>query len=276
MDSPYYLSKSIARQLDNSKKVVIEADQDRIFLITGGEGSGKSKLAQQLAYHLDNNFCLDDIVFNSTTFVNKVRTQKKFKCVVFDEAFNGLSSRGALSKENKKVIGLLQECRQRNLFIFIVLPSIFLLEKYVGLFRSHCLFHTAIYKKDFKKRFYKVYTKNKKKLLYILGKKLMSYYQPKINKKHRFYSNTPPTIDEKAYKKKKLHAFRDDEKVKTHDIKDKKPLMLEQLRNREKNPELKKKISQRTYAMLSGVSQSTIGAYLKEITQEIQENEQKR
>ncbi len=262
----YYISKDIARQLDKSKKAVIEADQDRVFIITGREGSGKSRLAQQLANYLDPKLCVDDIVFNSTDFVNTVRTQKKFKCVVFDEAFNGLSSRGALSKENKKVIGLLQECRQRNLFIFIVLPSIFLLEKYVGLFRSHCLFHTAIYKKDFKKRFYKVYNVHNKQLLYILGSKLMSYSRPFIPKQYRFYSHVPSNVDEAAYNKKKLQSFRDGERDDQIDYsKYNKYSIKNQLKNRHKmnNP-----ITQRELAILNGVSKSTITNYKQELEDE--------
>jgi hypothetical protein len=164
-----------------------------------------------MAYAVDDEFSIDDVVFDSQSFARRIRKIKKGKAVVFDEAFNGLSSRGALSKENRKLVRLLMECRQRNLFIFIVLPSFFLLEKYVALFRSHALFHTYKGKKHPDRHYYKVYNYNKKRLLFILGAKLLSYGRPKINTSYRFYGKYPPTIDREAYVTKKLNAFRDNE-----------------------------------------------------------------
>ncbi len=204
------VAKEIRKQLASSKKKVIETDQDRVYVVTGGEGSGKSTLAKQLAYEQDKTFNIDRIYFNAEDFAKGIRGAEKYTAHIFDEAFNGLSSKGALSKENRNLVRLLMECRQRNLFIFIVLPSVFLLEKYVVLFRSHALFHTAISKKDYKKRFFKVYNRKNKHMLYLLGKKMMSYSKPRIIKKYRFYPGT--NIDEKSYNKKKLEAFRESEK----------------------------------------------------------------
>ena len=205
----YYISSEIKQQLDNSKKVVIEADQDRVFIITGREGSGKSWLAMQLAAYLDNTFCLDDVCFDSETFGKRIKSVPKYKAVVFDESFTGLSSKGALSKENKKLIKILIECRQRNLYLFIVLPSVFILDRYITLFRSHVLFNTSIYKKDYKKRYYKVYNFRNKHLLYILGQKYMSYSKPKIWKKYRFYGKLPSSITKEEYQKKKSDSFKE-------------------------------------------------------------------
>jgi hypothetical protein len=206
--APYYISKKIKQQLDSSKKSVMEEDQDRVFIVTGREGSGKSTLAFQLAYYLDRTFCLDDVCFNAEDFAKKVRNCPKYKAIVFDEAFNGLSSRGALSHQNKSLLRLLQECRQRNLYIFIILPSFFLLEIYVGIFRSAALFHTNINKKNRKLRFYKVYNERQKEVLYRLGKKTSSYYYPKIKELHNFFKTLPPTMSIEEYKKKKYDAFK--------------------------------------------------------------------
>lgn len=211
-ESEYYVAKWFKKDLDKAKKAVVEGDQDRIYVITGNEGSGKSNLARQLAHYLDSDFSLKDICFSADEFAERIRYKKRFGAIVFDEAFRGLSSRSTISKANKKLIQLIQECRQRNLFVFIVLPSIFLLEKYVALFRSHALLHTSTYKKDYKKRYYRVYNRKNKRLLYLLGQKLMSYSKPEIKKKHRFYFKCPSTIDIEEYNKKKLEAFRDSEK----------------------------------------------------------------
>lgn len=214
----YYVDKEIKQQLNNSKEIVMKADQDRIFIITGREGSGKSWLAMQLAGYLDPTFCLDDVCFDAETFGKRIKTVPKHKAIVFDEAFTGLSSKGALSKENKKLIRILIECRQRNLFLFIVLPSIFILDRYITLFRSHGLFNTAISKKNYNNRYYKVYNYQNKHTLYILGQKYMSYAKPKIWKKHMFRGKLPSSIIKEEYQKKKRDSFREQEVEDTPEI----------------------------------------------------------
>ncbi len=214
----YYISKEIKAQLDNSKKIVKDADQDRIFIVTGREGSGKSWLAMQLAGHLDPTLCIDDICFDSESFGKRIRSVNKLKAIIFDEAFSGLSSKGALSKENKKLIKILIECRQRNLFLFIVLPSIFILDRYIALFRSHGLFNTAISSKDYKIRYYKAYNFKNKHLLYILGQKYLSYAKPKVWKKHMFRGKLPSGITKEEYQKKKEESFKEKEIEETPEI----------------------------------------------------------
>jgi len=204
-----YIPKGFVKQLDKGKHIVITSDQDRVYVYDGREGVGKSTLAMQHAFHLDPTLNLDQVVFKSSDFKNKIRTLPKNKALIWDEAFKGLSSKGSLTKENKKIVTLLQECRQRNLFIFIILPTIFLLEKYAAIFRSNALIHVAAYKRNFKMRYFKVYNYENKKLLYIFGKQLMSYSKPKINKSYRFYGKMPPTITRKAYEAKKRESFRD-------------------------------------------------------------------
>ncbi len=212
IESPeYFIAPEIKKQLDNSKKIVIDADQDRVFIITGREGSGKSWLAMQLAAYFDPTFCLEDVCFDSNSFGNRIRQVNKHKAIIFDEAFSGLSSKGALSKENKKLVRLLIECRQRNLFLFIVLPSIFILDRYIALFRSHVLFNTSIFKRNYKKRYYQTYNFDNKHLLYILGQKYLSYSKPKIWKKYMFYGKLPPSISKEDYQNKKSESFKEKE-----------------------------------------------------------------
>lgn len=207
MGEEYYISKPIKRQLDQAKIKVVKGDQDRLYVIDGREGSGKSTLAQQLAAYVDESFNLNRIVFNSEDFKKLIKTIPQYSAVVFDEAFNGLSSKGSLSKENKRLVQLLMECRQKNLFIFIVLPSIFLLEKYVAIFRSTALFHTSVSRKDVKNRSYQIYNYAKKSQLYLYGKQMLTYSRPWVDERHRFYGKTPACIDRSEYVKKKLAAF---------------------------------------------------------------------
>jgi len=213
---PYYMAPEVVKQLESAMDKVIRGDQDRVIPIDGNEGSGKSTLGFQLAYKVDPTFCLDDIVFTGDQLSKRIKElavkKIKYKAIVFDEAFNGLSSKSALSKQNKQLVQLFMECRQLNLFIFIILPSVFLLEKYIALFRSHALFHVFISKRDIKRRYYKIYNRKTKKTLFLLGQKYLTYNKPYIRKSYRFYAKMPPTIDKEAYLEKKLKAFHSEEK----------------------------------------------------------------
>lgn len=209
IDGAYSIAEQVALQLDEAKKDVVEYDQDRFYVITGREGTGKSTLACQLAYYLDRNFNLDNVVFTAEEFSKIIQNAKKHTAIIFDEAFNGLSSRGSISRQNKEIIRLLMECRQRNLFVFLVLPSFFLLERYPAIFRSEALFIVGRGIKNHKnRRYYKVFGYDQKRLLYIRGKPLMNHNAVKVYLKHAFYSKLPPTIDREEYKDKKLKAFR--------------------------------------------------------------------
>ena len=207
-NDPFYIDKQIKKQLLKGQEAIRIAGQDRIYLITGKEGAGKSLLAIQLAYFVDNNLSLDDITMTADDFFDKVRTTTK-KVVIGDEIFAGLSSKGALTKENKRLVKLLIECRQRGLTIFLCIPSIFLLEKYVAIFRSHALFNVQISRRSYKNRFYKVYNYMNKKILFMAGHKYMSYSKPVLWKKHRFYGKFPPTIKKEDYENKKARAFKE-------------------------------------------------------------------
>ena len=72
----------------------------------------------QLAYTLDQNLSLDNIVFTANQLEKRIIECKPNTAIIFDEGFSGLSSKGAISKENKRLVRLLMMMRQRNLFLF--------------------------------------------------------------------------------------------------------------------------------------------------------------
>lgn len=271
----YHIAKESRKQFAQGVKIILEQRQDRVYLITGREGSGKSTLTFQLAYFccklLGKEFNINKICFNSKQFADIIRNSEKNDVLVFDEAFNGLSSKGALSKENKELIRLLVECRQRGLIVFIVLPSIFLLEKYVAIFRSHGLINCQISKRNYKDRYYKIYNYKNKKLLYQLGHKYMSYGRPKIRKMYRFYSKFPPSINIEEYEMKKLEAFRKREESQPEKVSKQKMqrdylLWLLNKKYKFKYTELSKMLKEVGYPL----SPSHIGEYITQITEKIQ------
>jgi hypothetical protein len=90
-----------------------------------------------------------------------------------------------------------------------VLPTFFDLDKYVALWRSRFLIH--VYHDKFKRGFFKFYSENGKKFLYVRGKKFYDYKCAVPNFSGRFTNLY--TVDEEEYKKRKLESLRatDDE-----------------------------------------------------------------
>jgi|TARA_Y100000310_G_scaffold3308_1_gene4236 adenylylsulfate kinase-like enzyme len=204
--APYWISPIAKEQLANIKTAVRKKDRDYVMVIDGEEGSGKSVLAQQYAKELDPKFNIDNICFNADQFIERLKKAPKYSCIILDEAFSSANSRSALTEVNRSLIGVATEMRQRNLFVIIVIPSFFDLDKYFALWRCRALFH-VYFKKDGSRGSYIIFPKNKKKYLYLNGKKFYNYSKPASPYPVCSFSNYY-TIDEIEYRKKKAEAFK--------------------------------------------------------------------
>jgi len=198
-DQDYYMDGFLQSNLDTAIKVS-KKDWDMVFIIDGSEGSGKSILAMQCAYYCDNTFNADREAYSPDEFKERIIKAKQYNAVVYDEAMTGLSSRSAMSNVNKALVSMLAEIRQKNLFVFIVLPTFFDLDKYAALWRSRALLHVYT-GDDFKRGYFAFYNVEKKKDLYINGKKYYSYGKPRPNFIGRFTNHY--TISEDDYRAKK-------------------------------------------------------------------------
>ena len=205
----YHIDKKLLIKWDRIRGGKLEKqDDDRVYIVDGRERAGKSVFAFQQAKYLDPTFDLSRICFTPEELLDTIRKASKGQAIVFDEAFRGLSSKGSQSKVNKRIVQALMEMGQKNLFLFIVLPTFFLLEIYPAMLRSNCLFH--IYKDKKGRRAFQIYNKSKKNLLYHVGKrKGFSYAFPRTKLKGRFYGIY--SIDEKSYRLKKLKSLEDAE-----------------------------------------------------------------
>jgi ABC-type dipeptide/oligopeptide/nickel transport system ATPase component len=202
----YHISPILKEQIKKIIHAVTKKDRDFVLVIDGEEGSGKSVLAMQIAKALDPNFNIDNIVFTSDQFLELIKKTPKYSCVLLDEAFSAASSRAALTEVNRSMVGVATEMRQRNLYIIIVLPSFFDLDKYFALWRCRALLH-VYFQKDGGRGNFVIFPKTSKKFLYLNGKKTYSYAKPK--------SPFPPcrfdnyyTVDETEYRLKKANAFK--------------------------------------------------------------------
>lgn len=111
------------------------------------------------------------------------------------------------------------EVGQKNLVLWIVLPSFFMLDLYAAMLRSNSLFHIALDKKS-KKRVFYVYPYKKKGLLYQNGVRKGWSYDIITKNKGNFYNSFPSTLKEKTghtfyeeYLKKKRKSLVDSEKT---------------------------------------------------------------
>lgn len=200
----FYINILLKQNLDFTIKQVHDKDWDMLFVIDGAEGAGKSTLAQQLAVYVDPDFCTDRIAFTPDEFKKKVVNGRKGQAVIWDEAMAGANVRATISNVNKAIVDLLAEIRQKNLFIFVVLPSFFDLDKYVALWRARALIH--VYHKAFNRGHFSFYNEDKKKYLYVQGKKFYNYHCQKPNFRGNFFNGY--AVDEQEYRESKLKALR--------------------------------------------------------------------
>ena len=201
----YYFADWLVTQLRGIKKLINTRDRDYVIIIDGQEGSAKSTVAAQVAYHVDKSFTQDRMCLRPEEFIRKVADAKKGQAVVFDEAYTGLASRSAFSEINKVLVEMMMEMRKKNLFIVLCIPSVFYLEKYAALHRARGLFH-CYFGKGGKRGQFLVYNDKKLKQLYLYGKRTMSYYFPKVNIKCKFVSTVP--IDWVTYEDRKIAALK--------------------------------------------------------------------
>jgi hypothetical protein len=161
--------------------------------------SGKSVKAAQDAYYLDPTITLDRVTFNCDDFKKTVLNASKGQAIILDEAYGSLSSRGAMSNVNRTIVKMLTTIRRKNLFIFVVLPTFFELDKYVAIWRSRALMHVIA--PNFQRGQFEFYDKDKKKLMYILGRDRYNYAVQPPNFRATFTSWFP--FDWDAYDEKK-------------------------------------------------------------------------
>ncbi len=198
-----YIDGFLQSNLDKAKEI-IRKDWDIVFVYDGYEGSGKSVKAMQDCFYFDNSFNIDRICFDPREFTKAITNAKPYQAVLYDEAFTGLNARAAMSLINRTLVKMLAEIRQKRLFVGIVMPTFFDLDRYVALWRSRALIHVYM-GKNFQRGFFMFFNMERKKQLYVLGKKYYSYYKPTSNFKGRF--TNAYVVDEVEYRKRKKDSL---------------------------------------------------------------------
>ena len=211
----YHLEPKMRLFLDkNVKSLINKKDKDYVMLIDGYEGSGKSTFAMQIGKYVDPNLDLSRVCLKADEFRQAVLNAKKGQCVIYDEAVTGMTAGESITKVGKLLKSLMMQMRQKNLFVIVIMPSIFEFNKYAVLSRARSFFH--IYEKGQRMGYWVGYNKKDTRKLYLLGKKTHSY---KVRSffNGRFYGKT--VVDEAAYRAKKEKCLEEADVVDTGDNK---------------------------------------------------------
>lgn len=152
--------------VEKIKKYCIRFNQDWLFLICGGEGSGKSNLGIQLAYILDPDFEMDKQMVYSFNedypylkFIQDFR-EKPFRTVVFDEAVTALFSREHQKSEVRDAIKIFNMNRQLNHFSILIVPSFWSMDVDIRERRARTFLY--VFQNEFNyKRYYAYYSRKK-------------------------------------------------------------------------------------------------------------------
>lgn len=209
----YFLDHKLIYFGNKAKKRVEKTkDKDLVVLVDGQEGCGKSVFTMQLAKYIDPTLSLKKICFSAEEFKNAIINSKKGECIIYDEAVTGLTGAESLTKVGRLLKSMMMQMRQKNLVVFIVIPSFFELNKYSVLSRAKFLFH--VYENKGVRGFWSGYNSNKLRNLYIKGKRTNSYF---VKTMFKGLFRGKYVVNEEEYRKKKeISLFEADSTQESH------------------------------------------------------------
>lgn len=187
---------------DNIMLIVeaVKKNWDGVFYVGGYEGDGKSLFTEQIAYLVDPTYCLERCVFTPSQFIEAVNNAEAGQAIVYDEAQDAFEST-AKDKSARLVKSLMTRIRKKNLYIFIVAPDFWRINKYMFIHRSRAFIR--VYANGLDRGFFEYYNRTKKHELMIRGKKNEHLCVPP-NFRGRF--TYWRVLDEAAYDDKKEAA----------------------------------------------------------------------
>ena len=199
----YHIDKRLKRFLDEKvKDLISKKDKDYVMLVDGYEGSGKSTFGQQIGKYVDPTLNLSRICMTANEFKEAIIKAEKNQCVIYDEAVTGMTAGDSITRIGKLLKSMMMQMRQKNLFVIVILPTIFELNKYSVLSRARSFFH--IYESGGRMGYWVGYNRKDTRNIYIKGRKTYSY-RVKSFFNGRFYGKY--TVDEEEYRKKKADVL---------------------------------------------------------------------
>lgn len=264
-DRTLYLDGYLKEKLDFALKQQ-QKDNDVVAITVGDEGSGKSSITGNcMRYVTKDNFNPKRQVIGSgyEEGLEKIKKANKKDALMFDEGNVFFLSTETMKKEHRELHKVFSIFRQKNLIVFIVLPSFFRLGSYFALDRSRFLIRTYLRKGE--RSFFEYYGLKRKEKLYRYGKKTHNYSLVKPNFKGRF--TKCKDLESEEYKKFKRKTLMDSFKIaKKKKQKTPKQIQREYRKRIIKNNPNK---TQRGLGEILGISESRVG----QIQTELEDNE---
>jgi hypothetical protein len=213
----FYMDNTLKLNIDNYLIKGVERKFDGVMLFTGIEGAGKTTQACTIAKYVDPTFPgpviegtnwrrTDRIVFTNQQIMNAIDTAKPGQAIVIDEAVLSMSSQDFNKEVQKILVKKFVTIRKKRLYIFVVIPSIFMLRRYFAIFRTRALLHATV-KHGIDRGFFKFYSYDTKRQLFIKGIKEFNMNCVKPDFQGRFVDTEHYFFDPVEYDKKKEAAI---------------------------------------------------------------------
>ena len=129
-----YLYENLIDRLVEEMHENIEKDLDNVVAIWGGEGSGKSSLAYDVAKRFNPDFDIEEsYVLSFEELLEKVNTMDHDEGAIFwlDEATNISNNRDWMRSDNKAFITMLEMFRSRHWTLLMCIPDYDRLDVYL-------------------------------------------------------------------------------------------------------------------------------------------------
>lgn len=149
-------------------KQAVALKWDGLFYVGGYEGDGKTEFTIQCAYFVDRTFCLDRCVFTPAQFIEAVNKAEPHQAIVYDESQDVLEST-AKDKTAREIKSLLTRIRKKQLYIFMVAPDFWRINKYMFVHRARAFIR--VYSNGLERGYFEYYNRTKKHELLIRGKR---------------------------------------------------------------------------------------------------------
>ncbi len=170
-------------------------------------GTGKSVFVQQFAeaylesvreqHNIDNRLDMTNIVFHPRDLIERSFKVPKYSVVILDE----WEDSHYWSELGISLRQFFRKCRQLNLLMIAIIPNFFQLQIGYAISRSVCMVDVR-FADDFDRGYFSFYNFQKKRELFIKGRKTMSYGIVQPNFTGRFADGY--VVDKKEYLRVKL------------------------------------------------------------------------
>lgn len=193
----------------------VDKNWDSVIAYDGEEGSAKTTVACANANYMaeargikfnEDREKNNNIIYTIPEFENLVDISPPYTNIVWDEfVLAGLSSE-ALKSVQITLIKRMSMMRRKRLVVHLIIPYIFMLQKYFAIARPRCLFH--IYSPDnISRGSLKYYSKPAKRLLYMKGVKFWDYKVCRPDFAGAFTDTYGLFFDKETYEAKKDAAM---------------------------------------------------------------------